>query len=84
MEQYKAAEPAHEIDPAFILSQYAEVKDAPASPMYKDFIRDYIQRIEVGRYAVSITLKTGLDILPALDSTYEVRREEIYRLGKAG
>jgi site-specific DNA recombinase len=83
-EQAKQKRPAQVIDPASILSQYKEAKGELTSPMYKDFIRDYIQRIEVGRYAVSITLKTGLDILPAMDSTYEVRREEIYRLGKEG
>jgi site-specific DNA recombinase len=83
-EQAKQKRPAQVIDPVSILAQYEEVKGAPATPMFKRFIQDYIDRIEVGRYIVSITLKTGLDLLPALDSTYEVRREEIYRLGKAG
>ena len=70
------------VDPNVILSQYAEVKDSPASPMYKAFIKSLITRIEVGRYLISVTLKTGLDIFPSLDTTYEVRRQEVYERGK--
>ena len=70
------------VDPSVILSQYNEVKDSPASPMYKAFIKSLITRIEVGRYSVSITLKTGLDIYPSLDTTYEVRRQELYERNK--
>lgn len=70
------------IDPDLILSQYREVKDAPSSPMYKAFIRDCVSRVEVGRYTVSITLKTGLGIFEDLDTTIEVKRKEIYERGK--
>jgi site-specific DNA recombinase len=50
------------VDTKFILSQYAEVKDSPSSPAYKEFICGFIDRIGIGKYSVSITLKTGLDI----------------------
>ena len=70
------------VDPALILSQYAEVKCSPASPQYKDFIRSFIDRIDVGSYTVRITLKTGLDIFPELNKSFEVRRQEIYERKK--
>lgn len=70
------------VDPAFILAEFAEVKQSPASPQYKDFIRGFIDRIEVGSYNVKITIKTGLDIFPELDKSFEVRRQEIYERKK--
>lgn len=70
------------VDPALILSQYAGVKCSTASPQYKDFIRSFIDRIEVGSYTVKITLKTGLDIFPELNKSFEVRRQEIYERKK--
>lgn len=72
------------IDTQMILANYKEVKSSPASPAYKEFIRGFIDRIEVGTYSVKIILKTGLDIFPALDTTYEVRRQEIYERKKTG
>ncbi len=66
------------IDTSLILSNYREVKDSPASPAYKEFICGFISKIEVGRYTVDIKFKTGLDICPRLDSTFSVRRQEIY------
>jgi hypothetical protein len=66
------------IDTNLILSNYREVKDSPASPAYKEFICGFISKIDVGRYTVDITLKTGLDICKALDTTYPVRRQEMY------
>ena len=66
------------VDTKFILSQYAEVKDSPSSPAYKEFICSLIDKITVGKYTVSITLKTGLDIFPCLDTTFNIRRQEIY------
>lgn len=66
------------VDTRSILSQYAEVKDSPSSPTYKEFICNFIDKIEVGKYSVSITLKTGLDIFPSLNTTFNVRRQEIY------
>jgi len=66
------------VEPSVILGQYHEVKKSPSSPAYKEFIGSFIGKIEVGKYNVDITLKTGLDLFPALDSTYNVRRQEIY------
>ena len=70
------------VDPSVILAEYAEVKRSPASPQYKDFLRSFIYRIEIGSYTVKITLKTGLDIFPELDKSFEVRRQEIYERKK--
>jgi site-specific DNA recombinase len=70
------------IDTNLILSNYREVKDSPASPAYKEFICGFISKIDVGRYTVDITLKTGLDICKALDTTYPVRRQEMYERKK--
>lgn len=66
------------IDPQMILDEYREIKSSPSFPTYKDYIRSFIDRIEVGKYSVWITLKTGLDIFPDLDTTLEIRRQEIY------
>lgn len=72
------------IDMQTMLAEYKEVKASPSSPDYKEFIRSFIERIEVGTYSVKITLKTGLDIFSSLDTTYEVRRQEIYERRKTG
>lgn len=47
-------------------------------PEYKTFVGNFIEKIEVGKYIVNITLKTGLGIYPELDTTLDVRRQEIY------
>ena len=73
---------ATEIDVPTMLAEYKEVKSSPASPAYKEFIRSFIDRIDVGTYSVKITLKTGLNIFPALDTTYEVSRQKIYERRK--
>ena len=65
-----------------IRSEYDEVKTSPSSPTYKSFIQNYIDKITVGRYTVNITLNTGLGIVPELNTTFEVRRQEIYEKGK--
>ena len=65
-------------DPWRILSEYAAVRDAPSSPAYREFIKSYIEKIQVGRYQVAVTLKTGLDVFPELNTSYQVRRQEIY------
>ena len=70
------------LDVDLILSDYAEVKDSPLAPMYKTFICSLIDRIDVGCYTVDITFKTGLDMYSSLDTTYNVRRQEIYEFGK--
>ena len=68
------------VEPSVILNQYHEVKKSPSSPAYKEFIEGFIGKIEVGKYNVDITLKTGLDLFPALDSTINVKRQEIYEM----
>ena len=70
------------VDPSLLLTEFAEVKCAPSSPMYRDFMRNFVDRIDVGSYTVKITLKTGLDIFPELNQSYEVRRQEIYERRK--
>lgn len=70
------------VDPEEILAEYAAVKRGKGLPSYKDFIGSLIERIEVGRYSVRITLRTGLDIVSELNTSYEVRRQEIYEQKK--
>lgn len=70
------------VDPSVILLQYANIKGSKSSPIYKEFIKSLITRIDVGRYSISVTLKTGLDIYPELDTTFNVQRQEIYEKGK--
>lgn len=72
------------IDVQTMLAEYKEVKASPSSPAYKEFIRSFIERIEVGTYSVKITLKTGLDIFPSLDTAYEVSRQKIYETKHTG
>ena len=66
------------IDANLILSDYNNIRNTPALPAYKDFIKSFIARIDVGKYSVDVTLKTGLDVCDALNNTYEVRRQTIY------
>lgn len=66
------------IDPLLIPSQYAEVKRYPNSPAYKTFIQSFIDRIDVGRYRVAFTFKTGLGIYPELNLHIECRQQDIY------
>ena len=66
------------IDINLILSEYTSICQSPALPSYKEFISSFINRIEVGKYIVDITLKTGLDVCPMLDTTYPIRRQEVY------
>ena len=70
------------VDTSLIMSEYTQVRDKPSLPEYKAFIGSFIDRIEVGKYVVNITLKTGLDIFPELNTTYDVRRQEIYERRK--
>lgn len=67
-----------EVDINLILSEYQSLKKSTSNPDYRDFIKSFIDRIDVGKYRVNITLKTGMDIFPELDTEYEVRRQEIY------
>lgn len=73
-----------DIDTQTILAEYLAVRKAPASPAYKEYIRGFIDEISVGKYAVTIKLKTGLEVLDELDTTLTVGRQEIYARGKAG
>ena len=72
------------IDSQMILADYHATKGSPSSSAYKEFLRAFVGRIEVGAYSVKITLKTGLDLFPSLDTTYEVGRREIYEKRKTG
>ena len=71
------------IDPKHIPTEYMKVKDEPYTLAYKEFIQSFIDCITVGRYRVDITIKTGLDIFPHLDTTITVRRQEIYETQRA-
>ena len=66
------------IDIKHIPSEYAKVKENVFANAYKEFIQDFIGKIDVGKYNVEITLKTGLEISSSLDKTLMVRRREIY------
>lgn len=70
-----------DIDVNLLLSDYNKVKRTPSHPAYKDFIKGFVDRIDVGKYNVKITLKTGLDIFPQLNKIYNVRRQELYEMG---
>lgn len=67
------------IDPLLIPAQYAEVKRHSNSPAYKTFIQSFVDRIDVGRYRVAFTFKTGLGIHPELNLRIECRQQEIYQ-----
>ena len=67
------------IDQQVILAQYAELRKAPMSPDFKEFIQYFIAGIEVGRYVVTITIRTGLGTCPALDTIIPVRRQVLYQ-----
>ena len=73
-----------QIDTSLILSEYAEACQSPSLPAYKDFVSQFIDRIEVGKYVVDITLKTGLDVCPELNTTNHIRRQEIYEKRQVG
>jgi len=66
------------IDTELILSEYHDAKESPHLPGYRDFISNFIDKITVGKYVVDISLKTGLDICPELNTSYIIRRQEIY------
>lgn len=69
---------AVDIDTKYIMSEYARLKKAPSHPAYREYIQNFIDSISIGRYTVYITLKTGLDVFPELNKTYEKRRQVIY------
>ena len=67
------------IDIKHIPSAYAKVKENVFSNAYKEFIQDFITKIDVGKYNIGITLKTGLEICPSLDKKLNVGRKEVYQ-----
>lgn len=67
------------IDASRILSDYNTVKKSPKSPEYRSFLSNFIERIDVGRYEVKITLNTGFNLYPSLNAVYTVRRKTIYK-----
>ena len=69
------------IDTDLLLAQYGYFRLSPKSPNFKTFIQQFINKITVGNYTVYIDLKTGLDIAPALDKEFSIRREELYSWG---
>lgn len=72
------------VDPQLILQQFQEVKETPASPAFKALLQDYLDKIEIGSYNLKITLNTGLGLCDALNSTWLVKRQEIYSHFKDG
>ena len=60
-----------------LLEQYKLLSQAPAAPQYREFLQSFIGEIKVGRYTLSITLKTGLGVCDSLDTTLFVRRQEV-------
>ena len=80
--QLAASPEVMDIDPSVIPAQYKELKQTPASPAYKAMLCRFVERIEVGKYTVNITIKTGLGVYDFLDTTFTVRRQEIYEKGK--
>lgn len=78
LEQRDIADRDTEADILSIPLKYDRLKGNISNPKYKIHIQDFIEKIEVGRYELSITLKTGLDLYPALDTVLTVRRQEVY------
>ena len=66
------------IDTQLIMSEYTKVKQTPASPEYKTFIKGFIDKIIVGKYTVDVTLKTGLDVCEEMNTMVNVPRKDIY------
>ena len=66
------------IDTQLIMSEYTKVKQTPASPEYKTFIKGFIEKIIVVKYTVDVTMKTGLDVCEEIDMTVNVPRRDIY------
>lgn len=81
--EYPCPEMDLDIAPQLVPAQYAQVKQEPESMKYKEFLQSFVDYIEVGRFSVTIRLKTGLERCPELDSSYCVRRQEIYEAGSA-
>jgi len=67
-------------DPQRILS--AAVRESPSFSAYRELIKRCVEKIQVGRYRVTITLKTGLDIFLVLNTSCQIRRQEIYEMKK--
>ena len=62
-----------------LLTQYKLLSQAPSSLEYREFLQSFLGEISVGRYTLNITIKTGLGVCGALDTTLLVRRQEVYQ-----
>ena len=70
------------IDPNLIPDEYARLRRNPHSAAYRAFLQMFLDRITVGRYEISITLNLGLNVCSDLNTTFTVRRQEIYEAQK--
>ena len=61
-----------------LLEEYRRIKNLEGTPEYRSFIKEFVTKIEVARYTVYITLKTGLGVFPELDTIIQTSRREIY------
>jgi hypothetical protein len=68
----------HLTDKKSLLEEYRRIKHLEGTPEYRNFIKEFVTKIEVARYTVYITLKTGLGVFPELDTTIQTNRREIY------
>lgn len=66
------------IDPALIPAQYRQLKLSGNALEYREFVQSFLDKVIVGRYSVTITLNTGLDVAPEQNLQVTVRRPEMY------
>ena len=70
-------------DPDELLKQYTLMREKRFSQIkrdqleYKTFIDQFIDKVEVGRYTVEVTLKI-FNVIPEFYRAYSLRREQIY------
>ena len=65
-----------------ILSRYSELKqnftDNNYTYEYREFIYDYIAKVTIGLYDVTVRLRTGLNYFESLDTEYSISRHDLY------
>lgn len=65
-----------------ILSRYSELKqnftDNNYTYEYREFIHDYIAKVTIGLYDVTVRLRTGLNYFESLDTEYSISRHDLY------
>ena len=66
-----------EIDPLLIPTQYEILRNKPDSKEYRTFISSFIDKIVIGRFTVTLTVETGLEIFDELNTTISIRRQEL-------